>query len=134
MCKNIFNIIINYRDAEKTQPSEEKFDESFNDFHASVLYFKNFIKKTISFEDKLYTIRVLIEFYLLMKVGTLLNDKFILLLFSNICLLYAPLDKKFPNFIFKIRMSVKQIIEGIIILIVCLVPKYEEELDGENDE
>ena len=91
------------------------------------LYFKNFIKKTISFEDKLYTIRALIEFYLLMRISSIFNDKFFLLLATNICLFYAPLDKKYPYFVLKIRMSVKQIIEGVIVLILCLVPKYEEE-------
>ena len=120
-------INFNHRDAENEPISEEKLDESFKDFYASISYFKNYIKKTISFEDKLYTVRVIIELYLLMKISSLFNDKFFLLLATNICLFYSPLDKKYPYFVLKIRMSVKQIIEGVIVLILCLVPKYEEE-------
>ena len=67
-----------------------------------------------------------------MKISSIFNDKFFLLLSTNICLFYAPLDKKYPNFILKIRMAVKQVIEGIIVFIICIVPKYEEELDEED--
>jgi len=120
-------INFNHRDEENAPKSEEKLDESFKDFYASLSYFKNYIKKTISFEDKLYTVRVIIELYLLMKITSIFNDKFFLFIATNICLFYSPLDKKYPYFVLKIRMSVKQIIEGVIVLILCLVPKYEEE-------
>ena len=91
-----------------------------------MLYFKNFIKKTISLEDKLYTFRVLIEFYLLMKITSFLTDKCILFFILNIILFYAPLEKNFPHFVFKSKMTVTQIIEGVIVLITCLIPRYEE--------
>ena len=61
-----------------------------------------------------------------MKITSLLNDKFIIYLILNILLLYAPLEKKCVHFIFKSRMTFKQIIEGIIGLLVCLIPKYED--------
>ena len=67
-----------------------------------------------------------------MKINLIFNDKFFLLLATNICLFYSPLDKKYPNFILKIRMAVKQVIEGIIVFIICIVPKYEEKLDEEE--
>ena len=87
---------------------------------------KNSIKKIISFEDKLYTIRVLIEYYLLMKISFILGDKFFLFLIVNVCLFYAPLEKNFPHFMFKCIISIKQIIEGTLVLISCVIPKYEE--------
>ena len=91
------------------------------------------MKKTISLEDKLYTTRVFIEFYLLMKITSFLSDKFIILFISNICIFYSIIDKKFPYFLFKCRMSVKQIIEGIIILLICIIPRYEEkEIEKQN--
>ena len=80
----------------------------------------------------MYTIRAIIEFYLLMKISSIFNDKFFLLLANNICLFYSPLDKKYPNFMLKIRMAMKQIIEGIIVFIICIIPKYEEELDDDD--
>ena len=69
-----------------------------------------------------------------MRISSIFNDKFFLLLATNICLFYAPLDKKYPYFLLKSRMAVKQVIEGIIIFIICIVPKYEEELDTEEIE
>jgi len=92
-----------------------------------LLYLINFIKKVISLEDKLFTTRVLIELYLLLKFSKFLSDKIILLIIANICLFYAPLEKKFPHFIFKCRISFEQIIEGIIVLIQCIIPRYIEE-------
>ena len=94
------------------------------------------MKKTISLEDKLYTTRVFIEFYLLMKITSFLSKKFIILFISNICIFYSIIDKRFPYFLFKFRMSIKQIIEGIIVLLICIIPKYEEkeiENQKEND-
>ena len=84
------------------------------------------IKKAISCEDKMYTILFLIQIYILMKITSWFNDKFIIYLILNILLLYAPLEKKCPHFIFKARMTFKQVIEGIIGLLVCLIPKYED--------
>ena len=49
-----------------------------------------------------------------MRISSIFNDKFFLLLATNICLFYAPLDKKYPYFLLKSRMAVKQVIEGII--------------------
>ena len=84
------------------------------------------IKKAISCEDKMYTILFLIQIYILMKITSWFNDKFIIYLILNILLLYAPLEKKCPHFIFKARMTFKQVIEGIIGLLFCLIPKYED--------
>ena len=69
---------------------------------------------------------VLIQTYILKKITSWFSDKFILYIMLNVLLLYAPLEKKCPHFLFKCRMSFKQIIEGIIGLIDCLIPKYEE--------
>ena len=98
------------------------------------------MKKLISLEDKLYTARIFIEFYLLKKITSCLGDKFIFLFIANICIFYSVIDKKFPRFLFKCRMSIKQIIEGILVVIICLIPSYdtrekekEKEKGKEND-
>ena len=84
-------------------------------------------RKIVSFEDPIFTIKVLIYIYLLMKLAGLLGDRFILLIALNIFIFYAPIEKKCPHFLFKSRMYVKQIIEGTIGIIECLIPRYEEE-------
>ena len=84
-------------------------------------------RKIVSFEDPIFTSKVLIYIYLLMKLAGLLGDRFILLIVLNIFIFYAPIEKKCPHFLFKSRMYVKQIIEGTIGIIECLIPRYEEE-------
>ena len=88
----------------------------------------------ISFEDKLFTTSVIIKLYLLLKISSFIGDKIILLFITNLCLFYAPIEKKFPHFVFKCRMSIKQIIEGILVLIQCIIPKYEEEPKKQKNE
>ena len=97
--------------------------KEFNEFKN---YLVDSIKNTISCEDKINTVVFLIEIYVLMKITSWLSDKFIIYLILNILLLYAPLEIFCPHFIFKSRMSFKQIIEGIIGILVSLIPKYEE--------
>ena len=61
-----------------------------------------------------------------MKIASIFGDKFIILFILNIIVLYAPLEKNFPHFFFKLRISLKQIIEGAIGFLDCVIPKYEE--------
>ena len=119
-------ILIKNRGVKDEPLSSEVVNQVYKELYETKLYFTNFIKKTISCEDKYYTIRVLIEIYLLMKITSFLNDKFIILLILNIVILYAPIEKNCPHFLFKCRMTFRQIIEGVIGLIDCLIPKYEE--------
>lgn len=74
------------------------------------------------------------EIYILLKISSFLSEKIILLLIANICLFYAPLEKKLPHFVFKCRMSFQQIIEGLLVIIQCLIPKYIEEPKKEKIE
>ena len=119
-------ILIKNRGVKDEPLSPEVVNQVYKELYETKLYFTNFIKKTISCEDKYYTIRVLIEIYLLMKITSFLNDKFIILLILNIVILYAPIEKNCPHFLFKCRMTFRQIIEGVIGLMDCLIPKYEE--------
>ena len=107
--------------------SEEKLKVLFKEIHGSIEYFKNFLKKTISLEDKFYTFRTLFELYLLMKITSYLNDKIILIFVSNIIIFYATIEKKYPYFVLKSRMAIRQIIEGVFVLLLCVIPRYEEE-------
>jgi len=63
----------------------------------------------------------------LRKVAGWIGDRIILFLLLNIYIFYYPLNSRFPHFLFLIRMYIKQIIEGIIGILECLIPRYEEE-------
>ena len=69
---------------------------------------------------------------MLMKFAILVGDRFILLVTLNVFIFYAPINKKCPHFIFKTRMSIKQIIEGTAGILECLVPRYKEEKPKKN--
>ena len=81
----------------------------------------------MSFEEPILTIKAVIYIYCCMKIATWLGDRFILLVILNIFVFYAPIDKKYPHFIFTTRMYIKQIIEGIIGIIECFIPRYEDD-------
>lgn len=61
-----------------------------------------------------------------MKVVNIINDKFMLLIIMNIVIFYAPIENITDHFLFKAKMAVKQTFEGIIGLVECLIPRYEE--------
>lgn len=69
---------------------------------------------------------------MLMKFAILVGDRFILLVTLNVYIFYAPINKKCPHFIFKTRMSIKQIIEGTVGILECLIPRYKEEKPKKN--
>ena len=63
---------------------------------------------------------------MLKKVSSWLGDKIILFIVLNVFIFYAPINKKFPNFLFYTRMYIKQIIEGTIAILICLFPTFEK--------
>ena len=64
--------------------------------------------------------------YIIAKVINIINAKFILLIATNIIMFYSPIENYTDHFLFKAKMAVVQTIEGIIGIISCLIPKYEE--------
>ena len=61
-----------------------------------------------------------------MKIINIINEKFLVLIIINIIIFYAPLDHYSSHFLFKAKLAVYQIIEGILGLLECLIPRYEE--------
>lgn len=62
-----------------------------------------------------------------MKISSWVGDRFILLVILNIFIFYGPIDKKFPHFLFTSRMYIKQVIEGSLGIVECLIPRYQED-------
>ena len=90
--------------------------------------FKSFIQKVVSLEDIYFTVKVLLQIYIIMRVTSVLNDKFILIVFLNLIVFYAPLEGKIPHFLFKWRFGLSQIIDAVLGIIDCLIPRYEEKV------
>ena len=61
-----------------------------------------------------------------MKVSSWIGDRFILFVVLNIFIFYAPINKKYPHFLFISRMTIKQVIEGTIGILESIIPRYEE--------
>ena len=77
-------------------------------------------------DEPFYSLTVFIELYILWKISAIFNDKLIVLIAGNIIIFYSFLDEKYPKFLFRCRMFVKEVIEGILGFIMALIPKYEE--------
>ena len=60
------------------------------------------------------------------------NEKLILFIIINVIIFYSPIEDKSEHFLFKIKMMVKQTIEGIIGLIIVVIPKYEAPKEKEK--
>ena len=80
------------------------------------------IKDIFLFKDLLYTLTALIEIFLFYKIIKRINGIFICIIIGNIIFFYSPLEKKYPKFLFRIRMFIKEIIEGILCLFAILIP------------
>lgn len=115
---------------EKPETKKEE-REIMNEFVEELVYLKNsfiiFVKEVTSLEDCTLSLRALIEIYVIMKITWILNYKVTLLLLTNLIMFYGPLEGYCPHFLFKAKMTVIQVVEGIIGIIICLIPKYEEE-------
>ena len=83
-------------------------------------------KQIITFYEPFYTLIVFVELFIFWKISKLFNDKLILLVIGNVLIFYSFIEKKYPRFLFRCRMFVKQIIEGILSSIITFIPKYEE--------
>ena len=94
--------------------------------------YTNFLK-IVNLEEPFYTIIALVELYLFWKISKVINDKIIILIIGNIIIFYSKIDKKYPNFLFRSRMFVKEMIEGVLSAIMALFPKYEEQKEKEKE-
>ena len=87
--------------------------------------FDNF-QDIIYFKDPLYSLTVLIELYIFFNISKFINDKIAILIICNIIIFYDIIEKRNPKFLFKSRMYIKEIIEGILGIFMALIPRYEE--------
>ena len=47
----------------------------------------------------------------------------------NVILFYGPIEKRCPYFLFKAILIPQQIYEGILGIVSCLIPQYEQPKD-----
>ena len=66
------------------------------------------------------------KIYAFGKFINIINDKFILLIATNIVILYSPLEDMTDHFLFKAKTAVMQTIEGVFGILSCFIPKYVE--------
>ena len=84
------------------------------------------IRRIIFFEDFIYSLTAFIEIFLFLKIIKRINMIFLCLIIGNTLIFYSPIEKKYPKFLFQIRMFIKEIIEGILCVIMALIPKCEK--------
>ncbi len=91
------------------------------------------LQKIISLEEPILTFKTLLYIFALIKVSSWLGDKYIMLIVMNVFIFYAPINKKFPHFLFYTRMYIKQIIEGTICILICLLPECKKSADNTKE-
>ena len=76
--------------------------------------------------------KTLIYFYLTMKIASLIGDRIIIFVILNIFIFYSLIEKRRPHFLFFYRTYIKQIIEGSLGILECLIPRYIEDKQKNN--
>jgi len=109
--------------------TEKKFIEEINEIIKEIYSINKRLLKIFTFEDPFYCLIVFIELYILWKISKIINDKIFLLIVGNIIIFYSNIEKRYPKFLFRTRMFIKEIIEGILGIFIAFVPKYEEKQD-----
>ena len=71
--------------------------------------------------------KTFIYFYLTMKIASLIGDRIIIFVILNVFIFYSLIEKRRPNFLFFYRTYIKQIIEGSLGILECLIPRYIED-------
>ena len=82
--------------------------------------------KIIIFDNLLYTLTALIEIFLFWKISQRINWIIFCMILGNILIFYSPIDKRCPKFLFRIRMFIKEIIEGVLVVLSCLIPSGQK--------
>ena len=86
---------------------------------------KTFHQKIIEMASITYSLKMIIVLYIISKIINLFNEKFIAWIILNILLFYGPIEKRYPFFLFRCRMFIQQIFEGVIGIFRCFIPTYE---------
>ena len=72
-----------------------------------------------------YSIKMIIALYVISKIINWFNEKFIAWIVLNILLFYGPIEQRYPFFLFRSRMFIQQIFEGVIGILYCFIRSYE---------
>ena len=123
---------------EQIEQSKEMKEQKIKERHEKMKNAIEGVKKTIdeitSLQDCSKSIRFTLAVYGILKFLSLFPLFFIFWVLLNLTLLYAPINKFCPNFIFRGFIAVKQILEGVFGVVECLIPKYVEEEQKEKKE
>ena len=105
-------------------------DTNINKANTSIIvdFFKTIIAilantwRIIIFDNLLYTLTALIEICLFYILSKRINWIIFTMVLGNILIFYAPIYDRCPKFLFRIRMFIKEIIEGVLVVLSCLIP------------
>ena len=118
--KFIFN---SYRKLNETDTNINKANTSIIvDFLKTIGAILKNTWRIIIFDNLLYTLTALIEIFLFYKLSKRINWIIFTMVLGNMLIFYAPIYNRYPKFLFRIRMFIKEIIEGVLVVLSCLIP------------
>jgi len=115
--------ILCFENKEKDVIEENKVKDSLFKSYTRI---SNYFKKIIDFNDAYFSLEQLFNIYSLVSIINYVNEKLILLIIMNIIIFYFPIESRTDHFLFKIYMAIKQTYEGIIGLVIVIIPKFEK--------
>ena len=117
-----FIIILFSDNKNKEEINANKYSESIkNEIKYYFFEIISNIKRIIFFVDFIYTITAFIEIIIFWIIFKRINYIIFCNIIGNIFIFYAPIETKYPKFLFRIRMFIKEIIEGIICVFITLI-------------
>ena len=117
-----FIIILFSDNKNKEEINANKYSESLmNEIKYYFFEIISNIKRIIFFVDFIYTITAFIEIIIFWIIVKRINYIIFCNIIGNIFIFYAPIETKYPKFLFRIRMFIKEIIEGIICVFITLI-------------
>ena len=114
-----------YHTENKKEKGQKGLKEIFKEIKEILFAILDNIYRIIFFKEFIYSLTAFVEIFLFYNFFKRINYILFCLFIGNIFIFYSPLDKQWPKFVFRCRMFIKEIIEGIICIIITLIPICE---------
>lgn len=124
----IFQIILTTFGGKKEEKTKEEGnlinEEKIKEFNEGVKNFIQGCKQSLETNEELISTGIFV--ILILQLAKIFSDLFFLCFLGNLAIFHYPLNQLFPDCIFNCYLCVVQVIEGVVGLIECLIPRYEE--------
>ena len=116
-----------YQSEDKEEKEQKGLKEILGEIKQIIFATLDNIYRIIFLKELIYSLTAFVEIFLFYQIFKRINFILLCLFLGNVLFFYSSLDKKWPKFVFRCRMFIKEIIEGIICIIITLIPTFAKE-------